>query len=379
MFDFETLRIIWWAILIFLVCGFAVMDGFDLGIGMLLPFLGKTDAERRVMLNTIGPTWEGNQTWLVTLGGISFGAWSLVYATLFSGAYTGMLALLFGLFLRPVGFDYRSKLPNPRWRSAWDWALFAGGLVPAVVLSLAAGNVIIGLPFQLDNELRSSFSGGFWDLFQPFALLCVVVGLSLLCLHGAVFLHWRTEAALAERARRVIVYSALMFVVSFSVAGIWIAFSLDGYRITSAIDTRIITPLLSKTVVKANGLWMNNYSTYPWLMLSPTFAIIGAGLVVFLSAKRHTGLAFISSSLVVVCVILTAAGSMFPFMIPSSSSPVSSLTVWDASASLYTMKLLFFATVLLMPIVMAYTVWVYRILRGKVTLADIEKNQHVLY
>lgn len=114
MFDYETLRIIWWAILIFLVCGFAVMDGFDLGIGMLLPFLGKTDDERRVMLNTIGPTWEGNQTWLVTLGGISFGAWSLVYATLFSGLYTGMLVLLFGLFLRPVGFDYRSKLPNPR-------------------------------------------------------------------------------------------------------------------------------------------------------------------------------------------------------------------------------------------------------------------------
>ena len=142
MFDYETLRVIWWAILVFLICGFAVMDGFDLGIGMLLPFLGKTDDERRVMLNTVGPTWEGNQTWLVTLGGISFGAWSLVYATLFSGLYTGMLVLLFGLFLRPVGFDYRSKLPDPRWRSAWDWALFAGGVVPAVVLSLAVGNLI---------------------------------------------------------------------------------------------------------------------------------------------------------------------------------------------------------------------------------------------
>ncbi|MBT3812023.1 MAG: cytochrome d ubiquinol oxidase subunit II, partial [Gammaproteobacteria bacterium] len=155
MFDFETIRIIWWGLLIFVICGFLVTDGFDFGIAMLLPFLGKTDDERRVMLNSIGPTWEGNQVWLVVLGGIALGAWALVYAVLFSGLYTAMLVLLFGLFLRPVGFDYRSKLPNPRWRSAWDWALFAGGAVPVVVLSLVAGNLILGLPFQLDADLRS--------------------------------------------------------------------------------------------------------------------------------------------------------------------------------------------------------------------------------
>ncbi|NOS74496.1 MAG: cytochrome d ubiquinol oxidase subunit II, partial [Methyloglobulus sp.] len=367
MFDYETLRIIWWAILIFLVCGFAVMDGFDLGIGMLLPFLGKTDDERRVMLNTIGPTWEGNQTWLVTLGGISFGAWSLVYATLFSGLYTGMLVLLFGLFLRPVGFDYRSKLPNPRWRSTWDWALFVGGAVPTVVLSLAGGNLIIGMPFQLDMDLRSSYTGSFWDLFQPFALLCVLVGVSLMCLHGAAFLHLRTEAALAERAQRVICWSAVVFVVGFIVAGIWVAVGLDGYRITSAIDTSTITNPLSKTVSKESGLWLTNYSTYPGLLLAPVLAITGAGLVVFLSVKRYTGLAFLVSSVVVICAIVTAAGSMFPFIMPSSTSPSSSLTVWDASASRYTLQLLFFATVLMMPIVMAYTAWVYRVLRGKVT------------
>ncbi|MEQ1484561.1 cytochrome d ubiquinol oxidase subunit II [Methyloglobulus sp.] len=379
MFDYETLRIIWWAILIFLVCGFAVMDGFDLGIGMLLPFLGKTDDERRVMLNTIGPTWEGNQTWLVTLGGISFGAWSLVYATLFSGLYTGMLVLLFGLFLRPVGFDYRSKLPNPRWRSTWDWALFVGGAVPTVVLSLAGGNLIIGMPFQLDMDLRSSYTGSFWDLFQPFALLCVLVGVSLMCLHGAAFLHLRTEAALAERAQRIICWSAVVFVVGFIVAGIWVAVGLDGYHITSAIDTSTITNPLSKTVSKESGLWLANYSMYPGLLLAPVLAITSAGLVVFLSVKRYTGLAFLASCVVVICAIVTAAGSMFPFIMPSSTSPSSSLTVWDASASRYTLQLLFFATVLMMPIVMAYTAWVYRVLRGKVTVEDIQKNQHVLY
>lgn len=379
MFDFETLRIIWWALLIFLICGFTVMDGFDLGIGMLLPFLGKTDDERRVMLNTVGPTWEGNQTWLVTLGGISFGAWSLVYATFFSGLYTGMLVLLFGLFLRPVGFDYRSKLPNPRWRSTWDWALFVGGLVPSVVLSLGAGNLIIGLPFQIDSDLRSTYSGSFWDLFQPFPLLCVVIGVALLCLHGAVFLHWRTEAALAKRARRVILWSSLVFIISFIGAGIWVAIGLDGYRITSPINTNIVANLLAKTVTKESGLWLANYGTYPGLLLSPLLAIACTGLVVFLSAKRYTGWAFLTSCIVVVCVIVTGAGSMFPFLIPSSISPTSSLTVWDASASRYTLHILFLATVLMMPVVIAYTTWVYRVMRGKVTVEDIQKNKNVLY
>ncbi len=379
MFDFETLRIIWWALLIFLICGFAVMDGFDLGIGMLLPFLGKTDDERRVMLNAIGPTWEGNQVWLIALGGISFGAWALVYATLFSGLYTGMLVLLFGLFLRPVGFDYRSKLPNPRWRSAWDWALFVGGAVPAVVLSLVAGNLILGLPFQLNSDLRSTYTGGFWDLFQPFALLSMIIGVALLCLHGAVFLHWRTEAALAERARRVIVWSALVFSVSFIAAGVWVAIGLDGYHITSEIDFANIANPLAKTVEKANGLWLNNYSRYPWLWLLPLYAIIGALLVVFFSIKRYTGLAFLTSGLVVICVIVTAAGSLFPFIIPSSISSVSSLTVWDSSASHYSLNFLFVVTALMMPIVIAYTTWVYRVLRGKVTVEDIKKNKNVLY
>lgn len=379
MFDYETLRVIWWAFLVFLVCGFTVMDGFDLGIGMLLPFLGKTDDERRVMLNTVGPTWEGNQTWLVTLGGISFGAWSLVYATVFSGLYTGMLVLLFGLFLRPVGFDYRSKLTDPRWRSSWDWALFFGGAVPSVVLSLAVGNVILGLPFQLDNELRSIYIGGFWDLFNPFSLLCVVVGVSLLYLHGAVFLHWRTEVELAERARRVIVWSGLVFALSFAATGFWLTYGQDGYLITSAIDTNSSANPLAKTVTKSTGLWLNNYGVYPALMLAPLMALLGVLLVIFCSIKRYVGTAFVVSCLVVISAIITAGGSMFPFILPSSIHPASSLTVWDASASRYTLQLLFFATVLLMPIVMAYTAWVYRVMRGKVTVEDIQNNQHILY
>lgn len=379
MFDYETLRIIWWAILVFLVCGFTVMDGFDLGIGMLLPWVGKTDTERRVLLNTVGPTWEGNQTWLVTLGGITFGAWSLVYATVFSGLYTGMLVLLFGLLLRPVGFDYRSKLTSPRWRSAWDWALFAGGLLPTVVLSLAVGNIIQGLPFELDSELRSTYLGSFWDLFNPFALLCVVIGVALIGMHGAVFLAWRTEAELARRAQSVITWTALVFLVGFILAGFWLLQGIEGYRIVSVVDTQTIGNPLAKTVSKEIGGWLANYTQFPLLLFAPSLAVFCTLLILWLNKKGVGGLVFVCSSLVVIASLLTAGGSMFPFLIPSSISPNSSLTVWDASASRYTLQLLFFAAVLLMPIVMAYTAWVYRVMRGKVTLADIENNQHVMY
>lgn len=170
-----------------------------------------------------------------------------------------------------------------------------------------------------------------------------------------------------------------MFSVSFIAAGLWIAFGVEGYRITSIIDTDHIANPLAKTVVKTAGLWLANYSQYPGLLLAPALAVLGAGLVVLLSAKRYLGSAFLMSGLVVISVIVTAAGSMFPFIIPSSIVPASSLTVWDASASRYTLQLLFFATVLLMPIVLAYTVWVYRVMRGKITVADIQNNQHSLY
>ena len=379
MFDYESLRIIWWALLVFLVCGFAVMDGFDFGIGILLPFLGKTDDERRVMLNTVGPTWEGNQTWLVTLGGITFGAWSIVYAVLFSGVYAGLLLLLFALFLRPVGFDYRSKLTSPKWRNFWDWGLFVGGLVPVVVLGLATGNVMVGLPFQLDANLRSTYSGGLFDLFQLFPLLCVLVAIALILMHGAVYLRWKTESVIAERAQPIIQWSSIAFVALFLAAGVWIAFGIAGYHINSAIDTSITANPLHKTVEKATGLWLANYSNYPLLMLAPAISIVAALLTPLFTAKHHAGTGFVLSSLAIIGALVTAGGSMFPFLLPSTLSAVSSLTIWDASASHYTLKLLLVATVIFMPIVMAYTTWVYRIMRGKVTVEQIQENQYTMY
>ena len=379
MFDYESLRIIWWGILVFLICGFAVMDGMDFGIAMLLPFLGKTDDERRVMLNTVGPTWEGSQTWLVTLGGITFGAWSIVYAVLFSGVYSGLLLLLFALFLRPVGFDYRSKLDNTSWRSFWDWGLFVGGAVPAIVLSLAAGNLMVGLPFELDADMRSTYTGGLLDLFQLFPLICVLVGVTLCILHGGVYLHWKTEGVIAQRAQKVIGLSSFLFVALFLLAGVWVMLDLEGYKVTSLIDTTITAHPLHKTVEKSIGLWLANYGNYPLLILAPLVAIVSALLTPIFTAKHHSATAFVLSSLAMIGAIVTAGGSMFPFVLPSSLSITSSLTIWDASASYYTMKMLLAATIVFMPIVLAYTTWVYRIMRGKVTVEQVQANQHTMY
>lgn len=202
MFDYESLKLVWWVLIGVLLMGFALTDGFDLGAAVLMPFVGRSDEERRVVINTIAPHWDGNQVWFIIAGGALFAAWPLVYATAFSGFYWAMLLVLFALFVRPIGFDYRSKLSNKRWRSSWDWALCLGAVVPSLVFGVAFGNLFAGLPFQFDADLRLAFQGDFWELLSPFSLLCGVVSLSMLCLHGATWLMMRTEQAMAQRARR---------------------------------------------------------------------------------------------------------------------------------------------------------------------------------
>jgi cytochrome d ubiquinol oxidase subunit II len=379
MIDHDTLRIIWWGLLVLLAIGFVLSDGFDLGIGMLLPFLGKNDEERRVIINTIGPTWEGNQVWFITLGGACFAAWPLVYSAAFSGLYTALLVLLFGLFLRPAGFDFRGKVADPRWRAGWDWALCAGGTIPALVLSLATGNLLLGLPFHLDDTFGVHYAGSFWGLFHPFALLCAVTGMALFCLHGAVYLHWRTEAEIAERTRRVIPVAARVFILGFSLAGVWLALGLEGYQITSAPLHNAASNPLHKSVTHAPGLWLRNYRDFPWLVAAPLLALVGAWLTTVSAKRDQAGVSFAFSALAFASAVITPGGTLFPFIIPSTTVPASSLTVWDASASELTLWLLTFAVILLLPIVVVYTRWVYRVMWGKVTVEQVREQSHSLY
>lgn len=379
IFDYETLKLIWWLFVGVLLVGFAVTDGFDLGVGALLPFLGRNDEERRVIINSVGATWDGNQVWFITAGGALFAAWPLVYATAFSGFYIALMLTLFALFFRPVGFDYRSKLPDPRWRSAWDWGLFAGGFVPALIFGVAFGNLLQGVPFSFDNDLRVTYSGSFWQLLNPFGLLAGVVSLSMLVMHGAVYLQIRTEGEIARRAQLVTRIAGVLFILCFIGSGIWVMNGIEGYRIISMPDANSAFTPIDKTVEHVAGAWMGNFSHHPLLWLAPLLGIGGAVLAIVLSGAKKPVAAFIASSLMLAGVIFTAGIAMFPFVMPSSSDPRSSLTLWDAVSSHKTLQIMFWVVLVFLPIVLAYTSWVYRVLRGKITVDTIRANDHNVY
>jgi cytochrome d ubiquinol oxidase subunit II len=376
LLDYETLKVIWWLLIGVLLVGFALTDGFDMGIGTLLPFIGRSDDERRVIINSIGPTWEGNQVWFITAGGATFAAWPMVYAAAFYGFYVALLLVLFALFMRPVGFDYRSKVPDPRWRSAWDWALFAGGTVPALVFGVAFGNLLQGVPFQFDNDMRITYSGSFFALLNPFALLCGLVSLSMLVMHGAAFLRVKTEGEIQRRAGSALRGAALATLVLFVIAGFFIASSIHGYKIVSMPATSGPAIPLLKQVETGVGLWLANYGAYPWMTLAPVIGVFGAAVAAWLATSVRAVPAFLATGASVTGIILTAGFSMFPFVLPSSSHPASSLTAWDAVSSHRTLQIMLFVVIVLLPIVLAYTAWVYRVIRGKVTVQSVRDSGH---
>lgn len=375
--DYETLKLIWWLFVGLLLVGFVVTAGFDLGVGMLLPFLGKNDEERRVIINSIGPTWEGNQVWLILGAGSVFAAWPLVYAAAFSGFYSAMLLALFALVIRPGGFAFRSKLPDPRWRSLWDWALFTGGAVPALIFGVAFGNLLQGVPFQYDDTLRLSFTGSFLALLNPFALLAGLVSVAMLVMHGAVYLTLRTQDEINARATRAAVVFGVIFLIAFALAGIWVALGVDGYRILYMPDANSAFTPLQKSVAKVTGAWVTNYSLYPWTLLAPVAGFAGA--IAALALRARAGMALIASSICVSAVVLTAGFAMFPFVMPSSTHPGHSLTMWDGVSSHLTLTWMFWATVVFLPIIIAYTIWVFRVMRGKLTVDDVRQHTHSIY
>jgi cytochrome d ubiquinol oxidase subunit II len=378
IFDYETLKIIWWLLVGALLIGFAIMDGHDMGVCSLLPFVGKDDEERRVIVNTIGPHWEGNQVWFITGGGAIFAAWPLVYATAFSGFYWAMMAVLWAMFFRPVGFKYRSMIQSKRWRTTWDWLLFVGSFTPALVFGVAFGNLFLGVPFSFNDTLVSTYTGSFWALLNPFALLCGLVSALMLIMQGAAYLSHRTEGAIQKRSLLFGRIAIVLLISLFILAGTWLQW-IDGYVIQSAVDPNSQPNPMSKTVVTAAGAWMNNYKQYPLFWAFPILALTSALMTYYLLLKRRTLLSFISSSFAVLGIIMTAGASLFPFIMPSSTHPNSSLTVWDSVSSHLTLMVMFYAVVILLPMVVAYTSWAYSVMRGKVTKAYIRENEHSLY
>ena len=381
MIEYELLKIIWWVLVGVLLIGFALTDGFDMGSMALMPFVGKTDDERRAAINTIAPHWEGNQVWFVTAGGALFAAWPMVYATAFSGMYWALLLVLFALFLRPVGFDYRSKLQNTQWRTSWDWGLAIGGAVPALVFGVAFGNMFLGVPFTLDETVRSTYTGSFFALLNPFALVCGLVSLSMLCAHGGAWLMLRTDGALRQRSAKATQIMGIVFLVCFLGAGAWLYFGgIQGYTLVQPFNTNgVANPLAKQVLTNANPGWMNNYSTYPVTMLAPISAILGALLIILAATKNKAGLSFTGSTLAVTGSILTAGFALFPFLMPSSINPTVSLTMWDAVSSKNTLTVMTVVAGIFVPIIIAYTTWCYYKMWGVITNKHIQENSHTLY
>ena len=379
LMSLDLLRIIWWLLLGVLLTGFALTDGFDMGVGALLPFVAKTDTERRIAINTVGPVWEGNQVWFILGGGAIFAAWPPLYAVSFSGFYLAMFLVLAALILRPVGFKYRSKRESAAWRSGWDWALFTGGAVPALLFGVAVGNVLQGVPFHLTNSLMPIYEGGalgkLFGLLNPFGLLAGIVSLSMLLMHGAAWLGLKAEGPVAARARRFGTIAGIVAAAGYALAGLWLAFGMQGYRITSAfVENGPSNPLYS--TVERGGSWLQAYADRPWIAIAPVFAFLGIAMAVRgLRAGREVG-TLLWSKLAITGIVSSVGLTMFPFILPSSSAPDSSLTVWDASSSQMTLFVMLVATAIFMPLILAYTAWVYRVLWGKVTEDDVTGSGH---
>lgn len=379
LLDYESLKLIWWVLVGVLFIGFALTDGFDMGVGALLRVVGKTDEERRVAINAIAPHWDGNQVWLILAAGAIFAAWPITFGAAFSSFYWAMVLTLFSLFFRPVGFDYRSKLENQTWRNMWDWGLVIAGIVPPLVIGVAFGNLLLGVPFSFDEYMRLTSRGSFFALFHPFAILAGLVSLLMFMMQGATYLMLRTDEMVYQRSQRMAGLTALGVMATFALAGLWLWLGVKGYAITEMPPKDALPNPLKKVVVPMDGAWLANYKTYPLAIIAPVLGLLGALSVWAMAKAGRAGLAFTFSSLSLVGIILTAGVSLFPFVMPSSLNPNHSLTIWDSASSHLTLNIMLWAALIFVPLILLYTLWCYRMLWGKITVAFIRSNDHTAY
>ncbi|UDF04282.1 cytochrome d ubiquinol oxidase subunit II [Asticcacaulis sp. AND118] len=377
--DYMTLRVIWWLLMGVLLIGFAIMDGYALGTLASLPFVARTDDERRAVINTVSATWEGNQVWLILGGGAIFAAWPFVYAVSFSGFYLAMFLVLSALILRPVGFKYRSKKPGKAWRRNWDWALFVGGFVPALVFGVAVGNVLQGAPFSLDSDLRityhDQFLGGLLGLFSPFTLLCGLASVAMLLLQGATWVSLKIEKGeLRDRAIRYGIFAGIAVIVLYALGGLYLAVGDLGFKVVGDVAADGPSNPRNAEVVREAGAWLLNYGQYPWMIAAPVLGFVGTALALLGLKTKADPWAFIGSSVAVLGIIGSVGLSMFPVILPSTVDVHSSLLVWNASSSHSTLFTMLVVTVVFLPIVLLYTAWVYKVLFGRIEVKALKTN-----
>ena len=328
------LNILWFILITVLYTGFFILEGFDFGVGILLPFIARNDQERRVVINTIGPHWDGNEVWLITAGGATFAAFPHWYATFFSGFYLPLFLLLVALIIRGVAFEFRSKEDDPRWRAVWDWSIFVGSLVPALLFGVAFANLARGVPIDADMQ----YVGGFWNLLNPYALLIGVLAVVGFTLHGATFLNLKTDGVILERSRRVARRLWPVVVVVLLV---------------SFIATYMATDAVAQ------------------LGVNPGVIPIGAGLSIlavgYFVRRRMDGWAFALSMLTIGLTVVTIFLILYPRVMVSSLNPAYSLTIYNASSSYYTLRVMSIVAAIFVPIVLIYQGWSYWVFRQRIT------------
>jgi cytochrome d ubiquinol oxidase subunit II len=341
----SALQTTWFFLIGVLLIGYAVLDGFDLGVGIWHLF-AKNDGERRVLLNSIGPVWDGNEVWLLTGGGALFAAFPPVYATVFSGFYLALMLLLLGLILRAVSLEFRSKVEGPRWRTTWDVVFSISSAVAALLLGVALGNVLRGIP--IDDRGNSTVT--FLGLLNPYALVVGLMGLAMIATHGAVYVTLKAEDDLAARARRWAL-------------GAW------------ALYLALYLAATAYTLVGQPHL-VGSYADAPALFAVPALALAAIVAIPVLLRRGGGGAggrgkrAFVASSLSIAALMATAGLSLYPTIVPALGAPARSLTIENSSSSQYTLTVMLVVALVGMPLVLGYTVFVYRTFRGKVRLDD---------
>jgi cytochrome d ubiquinol oxidase subunit II len=331
-----ALQTLWFVLWGLLWAVYFMLDGFDFGAGMLRMFLAHDDTDKVVSLTAIGPVWNGNEVWLITAGGATFAAFPGTYASMFSFLYLPMLLILFSLIVRGVSIEFRGKDESPRWRSAWDWALAVTSFTAPLVLGLGFGNIFQGLRFD-----AAGYRGTFWQLFNPFGLLTAVVFVLLFLQHGALWLGYKTEGELAERARKA---SGVIWYVALVAAA--------GFLVLAGFSTRLY----------------DNYLSHPGWIIVPVAAVAALVGVKVLAGRPLA--AFLSSCLTIVLVIATALVGLFPNLIPSFLDPAANLTIYNSSSGQYTLRLMAIVALVFVPIVVVYQFLVYRFFKSKATRAE---------
>jgi cytochrome d ubiquinol oxidase subunit II len=334
-----ALNTLWFIFIAILYSGFFVLEGFDFGVGILMPFLGKNDLQRRTIINTIGPHWDGNEVWLITAGGATFAAFPNWYATLFSGFYLPLFIVLFGLIIRGVAFEFRGKDDNPRWRSLWDWCIFTGSLIPTILLPVAFANLVRGIPIDANME----YVGGFFNLLNPYALLAALALTLLVLLHGASFLSNKTIGEIEQKSRDLVRW-------------LWLLVGL--MLVIFLVTSFIITGVSSRLTV--------------WAILFPVLEVIAMLTAGYLVRKGRFGYVFLTTCLTIAFFVLTIFSLLYPNVIVSSLNPAWNLTIQNASSSAHTLKLMTIVTLIFLPIVLLYQIWSYWVFRKRLT-GDVDK------